>query len=154
MGTFFVESGEERVAVKFFERPPLCVTPTPTSTPSPTPTITPTPDTVGPTISQVSISPEYEQGESVYANRDLTVQCIAVDPSGIRQVVLHYWFDPLEGGVQERRAAMTPADQRYVVTLGELGEEGTLRYRVEAQDRAGNQSNSPIELREVTYGLE
>jgi hypothetical protein len=49
---------------------------------------------------------------------------------------------------------MTPADERYAVTLGEFGAEGTLRYQVVARDRAGNQTESPTELRQVTYGLE
>jgi hypothetical protein len=77
-----------------------------------------------------------------------------VDPSGIQGVRLRLWFTPLEGDTQERTTMMTPADNLYAASFGPLGAEGTLRYRIEAQDKAGNVSNTPVDLREVTYGLE
>jgi hypothetical protein len=176
VGTFFVESGQQRAEARFFERPPTCVTPTPTeppkptatatplptatpappatSTPPPTPTVTPTPDTVGPLIAKVSISPEIEQGESVDANRDLTVQCVVADPSGIQNVVLAFLFTPAEGSAQSGTVKMTPADNLYVATLDPLQEEGKLRFRIEARDRAGNASTSPMEFRDVRYAAD
>jgi hypothetical protein len=82
------------------------------------------------------------------------VQCIVVDPSGVQQVVLHYQFTPLYGEAEAKTVALTPADNLYAGTFGPLGQEGTLRYRVEARDKAGNVSESPIEIRNVVYAAD
>jgi hypothetical protein len=127
---------------------------TPTPRPTDTPTVTPTPDTVGPSISALSIGPEFEAGRSVYADPRLNVRCAVVDASGVQQVILRYWFTPYEGQAEQGTVPMTPADNLYAGSFGPLGQEGTLRYRVEARDRAGNASESSIEMRDVVYAVD
>jgi hypothetical protein len=172
-GTFVVTSGGDRAESKFYESHPVCVTSTPTFTPAPTstptltstltptatptPTVTPTPDTAGPTIDLISIDTEVTPGVSIDGNQDLTVRYRVVDPSGIREVTLHYEFEDMYGDrYGQQPLQMTKAgNDEYQATIDSLSGE-VLYFWIVARDMAdppqgGNETRTDEHRRFIEY---